>query len=828
MATGDLRAELTELASNLWWCWNNDAIALWNRAAEELPESKREALVRNPVELVGALKAKHVASLEADKAFAKSRRAVLARFRRARKPVSRVAGMSWKNPVAYFSMEFGIHESLPIYSGGLGILAGDHLKSASDEGVPLVGIGFLYRRGYYRQELTTNGEMAVKYPSLDFDKTPAEVVKQKNGRPLMVSVDLPTGPVKSKVWKLDVGQIPLYLLDTDIPENKKADRKISHFLYGGTREDRIRQEVVLGIGGVRVLAALGITPSVWHLNEGHVAFLALERLRTLRAKNDHWTPEALEIVASDTLFTTHTPVPEGNEIFDLALVRRYLLAASESAGMGIDDFLQLGLDYGSDDQPIFSMTVLAIRLSRLRNGVSALHGKVARRMWSFLWPAFSSAQCPISSVTNGVHTTSWIAPEIEALYDDTLGPEWRTRLADTRSEFWKTAKKIPSRALWDVKQKLKEDLVAFVRKREDERLEREGMTAGRRAACCENLLDPNAFTIGFARRFALYKRSALLFHDLKRAVKLFSSKKRPVQIIFAGKPHPEDPEGTKVYEAVAKIAKRPEFRGKVVLLENYDTEVCRYMVRGVDVWLNNPRRPLEASGTSGQKVPVNGGLNVSILDGWWEEGYAPDTGWAFGKAEEYDDPDEQDDEDAASMYRVFEKEVIPLYYDRAAGGVPTKWVTKLKSSMVPLVPEYSSNRMVVEYADRFYLPALRHGKAMNAKRGALARDIATWRDQVEDRAALFSLRGGVPGPAGSLRVEAFLGGVDPACFRCWAEDGDEYEVTPEKEADSGVWILRIAGIAKLKEGPKIYRLFPSHPGLMHPQELGIALEFEFG
>ncbi len=820
-----LAGELEELAGNLWWSWNNDARELWRRVAHAASPRRASDLARNPLALARSLSPRVLKGLGGDAETMRLCRSVLRRFRAARKPRSKIPSMSWKKPVAYFSMEFGLHESLPIYAGGLGILAGDHLKSTSEEGVPLVGVGILYRRGYFRQHLTSGGEMKVLYPRLDFETIPASPVRTGRSE-LRVAVELPDGVVRAKVWKIEVGQVPLYLLDTDIPENKPRHRSITHYLYGGTREDRIRQEVLLGIGGVRALEALGISPSVWHLNEGHVAFLALERLERVRRESDLTPPEGLEAIAADTVFTTHTPVPEGNEVFDPALVRAYLADYAERAGLAIDDFLDLGLDHSSDGTPVFSMTVLALRLSRLRNGVSALHGAVARSMWSFLWPSCLDEETPISSVTNGVHTADWVAPEIEDLLAEHVGADWAARLSSSDPKSFAGARKIPNAALWRAKEKLKRDLVEFVRAREDARLAREGWSEKRRRAHVEKLLDPDAFTIGFARRFALYKRAALIFRDVKRAAKIFGSKRRPVQIIFAGKPHPEDPEGKRLYEEVARLARRREFRGRVVVLENYDTEVCRYMVRGVDVWLNNPRRPLEASGTSGQKVPVNAGLNVSILDGWWEEGYAEDTGWAFGRPVPYDDPDEQDEDDVRDLYRVLEKEVVPLYYDRTSTGIPAAWLKKVKASMVKLVPEFSSNRMVVEYAERFYKPAAAYGRRVGAQRGRVARDLTGWAERVGASWSTVHLRGGEAGPKGSWRGEAYLGGIDPAYLVCLDEKGDAHGITIEKELGPGLYRIRVAGVLRGRSpGSTSLRLFPTHPELFDPLELGLAIEF---
>ncbi len=816
--------DLHELAANLWWTWNEEAGQLWDRVAQQWPARSRARLRASPPAMARSLDRARLRRLTANDDYLRFHRRVMASLRRAVRRRPAVEGLSRSRPIAYFSMEFGVHESLPIFAGGLGILAGDHAKSASDLGLPMVGIGMLYHRGYFRQELDGT-RMRVKYSALDIENAPLERVRGRDGKELRVSVELPDGVVRVRAWRARVGQVDLYLLDTDVSGNRPAQRRINNYLYGGSREDRIRQELVVGIGGVRLLAALGIEPSVWHMNEGHVAFLALERLRRIRQGTRLDVVEALEALAADTVFTTHTPVPEGNETFDMSLVRGYVESHAEAAGLPVDEFLDMGLD-DTGERPIFSMTVLALRLSRFRNGVSALHGEVARGMWSFLWPALQTREVPIGSVTNGVHMTTWVAPQMASLFDRHVGDDWRERQAEAK--LWKRAAKIPDAQLWTAKQELKGELIGFVRERERARLARAGWNEKRITKHVDGLLRPDALTIGFARRFALYKRSALIFRDLKRAARLFGSERRPLQIIFAGKPHPEDPEGRKVFEKVARIAARKEFRGRVVLLENYDTEVCRYMVRGVDVWLNNPRRPLEASGTSGEKVPINGGLNVSILDGWWCEGYAPETGWAFGKTEAYDDLAVQDRDDAAALYKVLEREVIPLYYERDRRDLPRAWIKKLKSSMARLVPAFSSHRMVLDYVEQYYLPAQEQGRALRAAGGKLARELAAWQDDVFRSLPLVHFRSGNLSLNGALVVEVFLGGLDPRRLRCWDEDGRDHRVTVERRDGAGLYRLRIERPAGVTKGGRRWklRLFPTHPKLPQPQELGLAIDLE--
>ncbi|MBN1441656.1 MAG: alpha-glucan family phosphorylase, partial [Planctomycetes bacterium] len=828
---------------NLAWSWCPEARALWDGVAGRASPRRRDELRRNPASLLASLGERATAALDEDRDLRRllgDAESALRRLERSAKPPFSIARRS---PVAYFSMEFGLHESVPIYAGGLGILAGDHLKSASDLGLPLVGVGLFYHRGYFRQAIDGKGRQKVIYPRARCDLLPLEAVRDgARGEDLRIPVDLAGRTISARAWKVQVGSVPLYLLDTDVPENRPADRRITDKLYGGSREDRIRQEIVAGVGGVRLLRALGIRPSVWHLNEGHVAFLTLERLRELSESTDLGFEEACEVIAGDTVFTTHTPVPEGNEVFDLALADRYLRPLADAAGVRLEDYLALGLDSGAKGRRVLSLTVLALRLSRFRGGVSRLHGDVSRRMWSKLWPGFRAEEVPIGSVTNGIHTPTWIAPQFDRLLRESIGPDWTARLADPHA--WKAVEKIPGGRIWKAKQELKEDLVRFVRRRTAERLLREG--AGEKAVfrVTESLLDPEALTIGFARRFALYKRAALIFRDLRRAEALFGSKRRPVQIIFAGKPHPEDPAGARIFEAIEAISRRPRLRGRVVLLENYDVEVARHMVQGVDIWLNNPRRPLEASGTSGEKVPASGGLNLSILDGWWCEGYAPGTGFAFGKSKEYEDETLQDRDDHAALYRALEREVLPAYYERNSRGLPARWLRLVKSSMARLVPRFSTHRMVLEYARDLYEPAAENGRLLRSGDCRVARDLAALDAEVRRAWPLVHVRSasrvrsrakrakrpGRPARRGGARrvdtgapveVEVYLAGLSPGHLGCVSSEGELLPIETVRPAGEGTWRLRI----RAPEGGTC-RLFPLHPEQAHPQELGLSVEFD--
>jgi starch phosphorylase len=818
-----LRRDLEELSRNLWWSWRPEGCALWRRVAAELPLS-RIGLLSNPVLLVRALRRSHLRALASDAECAGLHARVFALLRRALRGSAAPAGLAPGAPVAYFSMEFGLHESLPIYAGGLGILAGDHVKSAGDESVPLVGVGLFYHQGYFRQEIDARGRHGVARSRARPEDLPLEAVRDRSGREVRVPVELPGRTVLARVWRLRAGRVQVLLLDTDVAGNARADRRITDRLYGGTREDRIRQEVVAGVGGVRALRALGLSPGVWHLNEGHVAFLTLERLREARERPGLSVAEALETIAADTVFTTHTPVPEGNEVFDLALAERYLAPHAARAGIPVEEYLALGLDHGAGGRPFLSMTVLALRLSRFRNGVSRLHGEVSRRMWRHLWPGFRAEDVPIASVTNGVHVPSWVAPGMDRLLRTSLGEDWSGRLDDPA--FWKRASSLPDDSLWELRKELKWRLVHFARLRESERLRRLGWSGARRRAALDGLLDAGAFTIGFARRFALYKRTALIFHDLDRARRLFASHKRPVQIIFAGKPHPEDLQGAAVFDRISAISRMPGFRGKVLLLEDYDMEVARHLVQGADLWLNNPRRPLEASGTSGEKVPINGGLNLSVLDGWWCEGSAPDTGWAIGKPIDYADSRLQDAEDARSLHRALAEEILPLYYRRDRRGVPAAWLRKVKSAMASLVPRFNTSHMVLEYARRMYRPALENGIRLRAGGGKRVRELVRWKEDVLRSWPLVHLRGASRARGGALEVEVFLGAIPPGSLAVRDQEGRDHAVRASAALGPGHYRLRIPGAlagGRRRKG-RTLRLYPRHPLLVAPVELGLAIE----
>jgi starch phosphorylase len=714
---------LQKVAYNLWWCWNHEAVALFRRVDADL----FSALENSPVKLLGATDQARLEQLLHDDGF-------LAHMDRVAEALHNyMTGTTWFQEaypeandfrVAYFSAEFGIHESIPIYSGGLGVLAGDHLKSASDLGLPLVGVGLMYREGYFRQYLNVDGWQQESYPENDFYNLPLIPETQADGAPLLVAVPIAGRDVWARIWRIQVGRVPLYLLDTNIPRNNPDDRQITGRLYGGDNDMRIRQEMILGIGGIRALRALGKVPTVCHMNEGHSAFSGLERIRCLMEEYGLAFAPAREAVTSGTCFTTHTPVPAGNDVFPAHLVDHYFSAYLPQLKIDRQEFLSLGRQNPRDDNEPFCMTVLAIRLANTTNGVSKLHGRVSRKMWRNIWPELPESELPITSITNGVHTRSWLAQEMAQLYDRYLGVRWVERPTDYG--IWKRAENIPDEELWRTHERRRERLVAFARARLRSQLKRRGAPPAE-ISRADEVLDPEALTIGFARRFATYKRGSLIFRNLDRLTAIITNKDRPVQIIFAGKAHPRDHGGKELIAEILHIARRPEFRRRVVFIEDYDMNVARYLVQGVDVWLNNPRRPLEASGTSGMKVCCNGGINLSILDGWWVEGYNQTNGWAIGAGEEYTDLTYQDDVESRAIYDLLEQEIVPLFYTRSSDGLPRGWLKVMKQSIGTCCPVFNTNRMVQEYVEKCYWPSAQRHVALAGDRLQRAQDLAQWR-----------------------------------------------------------------------------------------------------
>ncbi len=718
---------LYELAYNLWWSWHPEARALYRTLDPDLWEDVRH----NPVRFLSEVQPRLLEEAAKRDDYLRQYDSVLRDFDHYMHPRPEETWFTLTYPeltnrvIAYFSAEFGIHEALPIYSGGLGVLSGDHCKEASDLGLPFVGVGFLYPQGYFRQHITREGVQEAFYDKLHFSEAPAIPACDPDGTEVMISVDLPGRRIHAKVWKVQVGRVPLYLMDTDVPANAPNDRDLSARLYGGDREIRISQEIVLGIGGVRALRALGISPVAWHINEGHAAFLNLERCRELVAQDLSFN-EAREAVAANSLFTTHTPVPAGNDTFSYDLIDKYFGSYWGQLGLTREQFMDIAReDHGWG--PTFGMTVLALRLTGQHNGVSKLHGAVSRRMWQFLWPSIDADEVPIEYVTNGVHTFSWIAPEMNALFGRYLDKDWG-RYVD-EPDFWDHIDQIPDEELWKTHLIRKQALIDYSRRR----LKRHHLRLGEGSAQMnefESMLDANAFIIGFARRFATYKRATLIFRNSERLQRILNNPKYPMQIIFAGKAHPADDPGKGLIEQIYRYSRSDAFRGKVVFLENYDIEMARYLVSGTDLWLNNPIRPHEASGTSGQKAALNGQPNCSILDGWWAEGYNSKNGWAIGEEREYHDPEAQAEADSLSLYQLLEEEIIPAYYDRGPDGIPHRWIAFMKEAIRTCAPAFSMRRMVKEYTTRFYVPEIREGIQLEEDHYERARVLAAWKEHI--------------------------------------------------------------------------------------------------
>jgi len=722
---------LLEIAFNLRWSWHGDALGLFRR----LDPTGWDATDHNPVLILGRIRQERLNALAADEGF-------LAQVDRVHKDLqSYMSSPGWwvktyggdRQPqVAYFCAEFGITDCLPIYAGGLGILAGDHLKSASELDIPLVGVGLLYQQGYFRQRLNADGWQLEMFPRNDFHTLPVQLVRDGDGRPVMVTVDVAGRACHVQIWLVPVGRIKLYLLDTNVPENSPDDRHITAQLYGGDQEMRIRQEIVLGIGGTRALKTLGIEPKAFHMNEGHSAFLAVERIRMLMVEHGVSFDEAREAVAASSVFTTHTPVPAGNDTFDPWLIDKYFERYWPQLGIDRNTFLRLGRQDPHNDDERMSMTVMAIRLTSYRNGVSKLHGQISRKLWANVWPGVPDNEVPVGSITNGVHTLSWISRDLATLYDRYLGPRWHEQPGDMT--VWQAVDQIPDTELWRTHERRRERLVAFARRKMQQQLSKRGAGAMEIAAA-EEVLDPEALTIGFARRFATYKRAGLILADLDRLAALLNKDKRRVQIIFAGKAHPRDNPGKDLIRQIVHTARQEPFRHSLAFLEDYDMNVARYLVQGVDVWLNTPLRPMEASGTSGMKVAANGGLNLSVLDGWWAEGATPENGWTIGSGETYDELEYQNTVESQALYDLLEKEVVPLFYDRGPDNLPRGWISKMKAAMSSLAPVYNTNRMVQQYAENYYVHAAERWTALTADGLGKARELSAWKSQMAEQFA---------------------------------------------------------------------------------------------
>jgi len=720
---------LLDIAYNLWWSWIPDATELFR----SLDPALWEGTDHNPVKMLGSLKKDDVERLLKNDAF-------IARM-------DRVAGElktylehgTWyqkthsghiASRIAYLSAEFGVHECLPFYSGGLGVLGGDYMKSASELGIPLVGVGLAYRFGYFKQYLNRDGWQQETYPENDLYNMPMTLEKDEKGMPIEIELPFPGRKVHLCVWKIRVGRIPLYLLDTNLEKNSIEDRNITSHLYGGGSDMRIKQEIVLGIGAILALDKLGISPIITHMNEGHSAFQALERTRQLMKKQHLSFNEAKGLVAGTSVFTTHTAVAAGIDKFEPDLVKKYLSGYCEKLDMSIDQLLDLGRERQGDHREPFSMPILACRFASHINGVSKIHGEVSREMWHGLWPSVPLNEVPIGHIRNGIHTPSWLSDEMVRIYDRYMGTRWH--FEPENSEVWQQIDRIPDAELWGSHQRLKERLIGAVRKKFQEQLRNRGVHSSYITEAGE-ALDPAALTIGFARRFATYKRATLLLKDPGRLANIMNIPGKPLQFIFGGKAHPADEGGKRLIKEIVHLSEQEPFRNKIIFLENYDISLARIMVQGVDVWLNTPRRPMEASGTSGMKVVPNGGLTVSTLDGWWPEGYDGENGWAIGSGEEYEDSEYQDHVESLALYDLLEKEVIPLYYQRGKDGMPKDWIAMVKNSIRTLCPAFNTNRMAGDYIDRAYIPALAHWAGLTKDNMAEAKKLARWKTEIEKK-----------------------------------------------------------------------------------------------
>ncbi|OQY17970.1 MAG: alpha-glucan phosphorylase [Anaerolineaceae bacterium 4572_32.2] len=821
---------LRELAYNLRWSWNHETIQLFRR----LDRSLWEETDHNPVLMLGAIRQAYLRAAAADQGFLAHLERVSERFRHYMEEPTwydqHISSPDCEHCIAYFSAEFAIAECIPVYSGGLGILSGDHLKAASDLGLPMVGVGLLYQEGYFRQYLSADGWQQESYPLNDLYNMPIRLRRDDDGDPLTVAVDFPGRKVKAQVWQADVGRVPLFLLDTNIPENSSEDQDITDELYGGDLEMRIKQEIILGIGGIRVLEAINLCPSVCHMNEGHSAFLAIERIRMLMEKHSLSFAEAREIATAGSVFTTHTPVPAGIDIFPPHLIDKYFGHYYDILDISRNEFLGLGRMNPYDEGESINMAIMAMRLASYTNGVSRLHGQVARSMWQNLWSGVPQKEIPIAHITNGVHIPSWVSRDMSELYDRYLGTRWRQDAAEAAA--WKGIDKIPDGELWRTHERRRERLVAMTRRRLVEQLESRGAPVGE-VAQAKEALNPKALTIGFARRFATYKRATLILRDLERLARIVGDPQRPVQFVFAGKAHPRDTQGKELIRQIIHTARRDEFRGHIVFLENYDMNLARYILQGVDVWLNTPRRPREASGTSGMKAAANGAINLSILDGWWDEAYTPEVGWAIGRGEVYDDHNYQDEVESRTLYELLEKEIVPLFYIRGRGDLPRKWITRMKASMDAVCPVFNTSRMVLQYLEDAYAPAAQRFQRMIENDMAGAKALAAWRSKLHrhwDQIKILGVEDDSPaelqvGNSLHVQVEIALGELEPSDVRVefyhgrvdqqeQIIDGQAVAMTHAEPNGGGSYIF--SGIVPCeKSGQYGYaiRILPQHPDL---------------
>jgi starch phosphorylase len=829
---------LKRLASNYRWTWDHATRDLFRTIDKNLWDASEH----NPVQFLNSIPKDRLTRLGDDPIF-------LARLERSVASLDAYLSQeTWfdrtypgqrdSTTIAYFCFEFGISEGLPIYSGGLGILAGDHLKAASDLGIPLVGVGLLYNRGYFRQRLNHDGWQQEVYPQYDFYQMPLTLMRDAEQRPIRIEVEFPDRVVTCQVWKAEVGRIPLYLLDSNVLENQPMDQGITDSLYGGDEEMRIRQEMILGIGGMRALRAVGINPTVCHMNEGHAGFLSVERIRQFMLDNSCDFRTARQVVVSGNIFTTHTPVPAGFDLFRPDLLEHYMGKNVAAAGISFHEFVRLGRIDPDNQGEAFNMAVLAMETANRVNGVSKLHAKVTRGMFSGRWPSYPEDEVPVDAITNGVHTMTWVSQRMAELFDDHLGPDWRRNPQE--AEVWKGVENIPDEELWVALEHQRGDLVRFIRKRFQSDLERQ-TAAKPEFGMINGILDPRVLTIGFARRFATYKRASLMITDRERLKQILFHPERPVQIVISGKSHPRDDGGKHLIQDLVRFINEEGMRARMVFVEDYDMRVARALVQGVDLWLNNPRRPYEASGTSGMKVVPNGGLNCSILDGWWDEGYEPGLGWAIGDRSETVDSGHQDWLDSRSLYYLLEHEITPLFYHRFENGVPRGWVAMIKRSIMNHAPQFSTNRMVRDYASQFYMPSAQSFKKLSSEDLSFAKSALQWRDRVRTnwnqvRVVEVKDGAGTSNPLGrtfDLEAVVELGQLSPEDVRVQAVVG---KVGPNRELlNTRVEDLTVRGgqdgrfvfagrVVCDMPGHQGYtvRIVPKHEDVQVPSELNLA------
>ena len=835
-------ARLEELAYNLRWSWDHETIALFRR----LDPGLWAQTGHNPVWMLGLVSQERLQEASEDAAFMAQFQRVCGEFDAYMQDKQTWFKTTYKGLkpaplIGYFSMEFGLTESFQNYSGGLGILSGDHLKSASDLDIPLVGVGLLYQEGYFRQYLNTDGFQQESYPYNDFANLPLRRVEDKSGAPMLVTVPLPGRELHAAVWKLNIGRITLYLLDTNIDENpRKEDRDLTDRLYGGDRRTRIRQEILMGIGGIRMLDQLDMRPDVLHMNEGHSALLVFERISQLMTEENLNFHQAREIVRASMVFTTHTPVSAGLERFGFDLIDEHLTEYYQNMGLSRDEFLDLGREfvYGKE---MFSFSVMAERMANLSNGVAQLHGNVSRRMWQWNYEGFPEDEVPIGAVTNGIHLMTWLSGEMAALFDRYLDPSWRKD--DSNPDVWVNVHDIPDSELWRTHERRRERLVGFVRERVRYQLEHRGVSMAELAAADE-VFTPEALTIGFARRFATYKRATLFMRDLERLSRILNHPDYPVQLIFAGKAHPHDTPGKELIRDIDHLSRTPEFRNRLVFLEDYDMNIARYMYQGVDVWMNNPRRPKEASGTSGMKVLANGGLNFSILDGWWAEGYDASVGWAIGNGEEYseDEWEMQDQIESEALYNVLENDIVPLFYDRRRDGLPRNWIGKMKNSMAKLTPFFNTRRMVREYTEQYYIPTFKRSESLT-KPLDNGKTLVNWIDHVRANWEHIGI-GEIEIKRGEIKVgtnttvsakvylndlsaedvivQVYYGKLD-ARGEIMTENAETIDMKPPKtQEDDGAYVFtaKLSYDSSGERGLSV-RILPNHEHLASPMQLGL-------